>query len=175
MNVINQMLLLLTVYVNIMWNYVLFIKNTTEKLSLVSTESGLSKLKECCAIRQNWSLLSKIEETLVGNHKVHRSCRRRFTDAPYDKVNCDCAEELGLQIKKQWNNSKFASVKLHKADRITTMANILNVRDIGNDVMSIDPNILLQAVIRAAFSDRTITAIIRCCLLSIYRLLSGRA
>ena len=94
---------------------------------------------------------------------------------PYDKVNCDCAEELGLQIKKQWNNSKFASVKLHKADRITTMANILNVRDIGNDVMSIDPNILLQAVIRAAFSDRTITAIIRCCLLSICRLLSGRA
>ena len=69
---------------------------------------------------------------------------------PDDKVNCDCADEIGWDIHKQLNGRKFTLAKLHRTDKIKTLSDMVNVCKVGGDRISLDPNILFSHLVLMA-------------------------
>jgi hypothetical protein len=64
-----------------------------------------------------------------------------------DGINCDTAEKVGLKILSEWDDKLYGTVKVCKADKVKTMAELSSCVSVGSEKISLDPTSLFMRLV----------------------------
>lgn len=64
-----------------------------------------------------------------------------------NKVNCDHADEIGLEAQQRWDGKCYGDVSFKKADQVKTMAQLVSTCSVDKKKVSIDPNMLFHRLV----------------------------
>ena len=64
-----------------------------------------------------------------------------------DKGNCDCADAIGLEMQKKWDEKNYGDVSFKKGEQVKTISQMINTCSVDKEKVSIDPNMLFHRLV----------------------------
>lgn len=99
----------------------------TDERTVEHVECSVSRMKrDLCDLKKIELYLSQYSP--FGNSDNERliSLSSSVTAGKDDGVNCDQAESLGFALQQHWDNQKYGSLVLRKADKVVPLANVVD-------------------------------------------------